>query len=133
MIDVGVAVNVIAMEDQRGGGRKKHVSARVNVMENMKHDSNTMCPPMDSGDEMCLTLTLTYGMIWHRHQSHNRARDLRRLCDNAERWICESHSLCVSERHVPAGQDALKKFETHLRPQGFTIRAFTLDHEDLPP
>ena len=34
------------------------------------------------------------------------------------------------EHHVPAGQDALEKLETHLRPQGFTIRAFTLDHED---
>ena len=49
MIDEGVAVNVIAMEDQRGGGRKKHVSARINVMENMKHDSNIMCPPIGFG------------------------------------------------------------------------------------
>ena len=135
VIEEGVAVNVIAMEDQRGGGRKKYVSARVTVMENIKHDSNIMCPPMDSGDEMCLARCLTYGMIWHRHQGPHRARDLRRLCDNGERWTCESHSLCVSagvERHVPAGQDALEKFETHLRPQGFTIRAFTLDHQDHP-
>ena len=102
-------------------------------MENMKHDSNIMCPPMDSGDEMCLARCLTYGMIWHRHQGRNRVRDLRRLCDNAERWTCKSHSLCVSavvEPHVPDGQDALERFETHLRPHGFTIRAFTLDHED---
>ena len=43
------------------------------------------------------------------------------------------HTFCVSagvERHVSAGQDALEKFETHLRPQGFTIRALTLDHQD---
>ena len=133
VVDEGVAVNVIAMEDPRGGGRKKQVSARVNVIENMKHDSNIMCPPMDSGDEMCLARCLTYGMIWHPRQGHNRVRDLRRLCDNAERWTCKAHFLCVSagvERHVPAGQDALEKFETHLRPQGFTIRAFTLDHQD---
>ena len=134
VIDEGVAVNVIAMEDQRGGGgRKKHVSSRINVMENMKHDSNIMCPPMDSGDEMCLARCLTYGMIWHHRQERHRARNLRRLCDNEERWTCKAHSLCVAagvERHVPAGQDALEKFETHLRPQGFTIRAFTLDHQD---
>ena len=36
VIDEGVAVNVISMEDQRGGGRKKRVSPRVNVMQNMK-------------------------------------------------------------------------------------------------
>ena len=133
VIDEGVAVNVIAMEDQRGGARKMHVSARVNVMENMKHDSNIMCPPMDSGDEMCLARCLTYGMIWHHHQGPNRARDLRRLCDNGELWTCKAHSLCVSvgvEHHVPAGQNAVEKFETQLRPQGFTIRAFTLDHQD---
>ena len=133
VIDEGVAVNVIAMEDQRGGGQKKHVSARINVMENMKHDSNIMCPPMDSGDEMCLARCLTYGMIWHHNRNRNRNRNLRPLCDNTERWTCKAHFLCVAagvERHVPAGQDALEKFETHLRPQGFTIRAFTLDHQD---
>ena len=52
VINKGVAVNVIAMEDKRGGGGKKHVSAPVNVMENMNDDSIIMCPPMDSGDEM---------------------------------------------------------------------------------
>ena len=31
---------------------------------------------------------------------------------------------------MPAGQVALEKFDACLRPQGFTIRAFTLDHQD---
>ena len=107
VIDEGVVVNVIAMEDQRGGGgRKKHVSARINVMENMKHDSNIMCPPMDSGDEMCLARCLTYGMIWHHRQDRHRIRNLRRLCDNLERWTCKAHSVCGSGSGTACGSGA---------------------------
>ena len=107
VIEEGVAFNVIAMEYQRGGGgRKKRVSACVNVMENMKHDSNIVCPPMYSGDEMCLARCLTYGMIWHRNQGRNRAQDLRRLRDTMERWTWESHSVCVSRSGTPRARRA---------------------------
>ena len=100
VLDDDVAVNVITVEDRRGGGRVRRKVGRktLAMVENLKKDKNLLVPPADVSDQMCLARCLVFGML---HQTdgldgHKRVRRSLSLQRNPDRWTIEAAALCVT-------------------------------------
>ena len=89
VLDDDVAVNVVTLEDRRGGGRARRKVGRKTLAmeENLKKDKNLLVPPADVSDQMFLARCLVFGML---HQTdgldgHKRVRRSLSLQRNPDR------------------------------------------------
>ena len=136
VLDDDVAVNVVTLEDRRGGGRVRRKMGRKTLAmeENLRKDQNLLVPPADDSDQMCLARCLVFGML-HQTDGLDGPKRVRRslsLQRNPDRWTIEATALCGTcdvDPKKPCGTEELKKF-AHLLPKGYLIRAYASEMED---